>query len=250
MDFSLLSACLVLCILPVTHQEPTVDSNSGVLIPPKETFGGLVGEVVDANATTGASGNASTSAAGGGEAGGADAKPMGADEGLIPVKEGFGHYLKEASGGKPEEGGSAGDAEEPIEPGEPKWAPKCPADYKPAEQKPAALPEATGAPANCVDKHPLCPFWGTRGWCKKGPAYMKEHCLGVCDSGCTKKFLQFEPGQCVDKRENCKELVAAGHCAITPFFMVWQCPLSCLFCQEKKEPFVIEYSVKEFTCAH
>jgi len=153
---------------------------------------------------------------------------------------------KSGKGGKSSEGADGG-IEEPLEAGEPSWAPKCAADYKPETQKPKPAVNAASPPANCIDTNEVCPFWQSRGWCKKAPEYMKKHCQGACDAGCAKKFIQFDAGECIDKRPECKDFVAAGHCARTPFFMIWQCPLACQFCLATP-PFVYEYTTADFTC--
>jgi len=208
------------------------------LLPRFQSFGDYLVEIAH---------NASLPGAEGGGASGGSAAPP-----LLPRFQSFGDYLVEiahggAEGGKAEGGAEGGGGvEEPPEAGAPTWAPKCDPAKK-AGPEPAPV-DAKDAPEKCTDIHPLCPFWETRGWCKKGPAYMKKNCQGACDASCAKKFVKFAGDyKCEDKRPDCKEREAAGQCDSSPFFMIWQCSESCKFCA-KGDSFTYEYTTAEFTC--
>jgi len=161
----------------------------------------------------------------------------------LPAAESFLDYLQILAFG--DEGKEKVPGELSPDPGPAKWAPKCEGKLQPIG---AILPEPkneVGAPANCIDKHPLCPFWETRGWCLKGSSYMKEHCSGACDTTCAKKYIRFN--ECKDQRKECHTWQLAGQCALKPFFMIWQCPAACKHCAGT-ESFTFEYTLPAFTC--
>jgi len=167
----------------------------------------------------------------------------------LPAAESFLDYLQTLAFGAEGISSGQGSAENlnNPDPGYATWAPIC--QGKSADPSLSEPKNEASAAEKCIDKHPLCPFWETRGWCKKGPGYMRDHCSGACDTSCTKKYLRFNAvNECKDQRTECRAWQLAGQCGLKPFFMIWQCPVACKFCAAASESFVYEYTTTAFTC--